>query len=56
VEYHLIADGLVIFGDKIYVLDDIDLKKIMLMDFHVKPYLGYSRYQNPLKAMEKFYY
>jgi len=38
VEYHLTTYGLVRFIDKIYVLKDIGLKKLILMEFHVKPY------------------
>ena len=42
--YHLIAYGFVIFRDKIYLLDNNELKKIILREFHVNPYSGHSGY------------
>ena len=36
-DYHLAIDGLVRFRDKLYVLDDSGLKKLILREFHVKP-------------------
>ena len=51
-----IIDGLVILRDKIYVLIDSELKKTILREFHVKLYLGHSRYQNTLTTLKKFYY
>lgn len=38
VDYHLIAYGLVIFRDNIYVLDDREIKNLILREFHVKLY------------------
>jgi len=32
------VDGLVKFKNKIYVLDDSELKKLTLREFHVQPY------------------
>ena len=43
-EYHLMTDGLVRFKNKIYVSDNSELKKLILREFHVKPYLGHSGY------------
>lgn len=40
-EYHLTKDGIVRFRDKIYVLDNNELKKAILREFHEKPYLGH---------------
>lgn len=42
--YRLMAYGLVRFRDKIYVLDCSELNKIILREFHVKPYSGHPRY------------
>lgn len=41
VDYHLMTNGLVIFRDRIYVLDDSGIKKNILREFHVKPYSGH---------------
>jgi len=47
-DYCLIADGLVRFKDKIYVLDRSELKKMILRVFHVKPYLCHPSYYKTL--------
>ena len=54
--YHLTIDGLIIFRDKIYVSDDSELKKLILREFHVKPYSGHPGYKKTLTAVKKFYY
>ena len=56
VDYHFIASGLLRFRDKIYVLDNSELKNIILREFHVKPYSYHPRYQKTLTTMNKFYY
>jgi len=56
VDYHLIVDGLVRFRDKIYLQDDSELKKLILREFHVKPYRGHPGYQKTLKTVKKLYY
>ena len=48
-------DGLVRFRDIMYLLDDSDLKNLILREFRVKPYLGHQRYQKTLKKIKKFY-
>jgi len=50
------TDGLVRFRDMIYVSDNSELKKAILREFHVKPYLGHPRYQKTLTTVKKFYY
>lgn len=54
--YHLTTDGLVRFRDQIYVLNCSELKKLILREFHVKPYSGHPRYQKTLSMVNKFYY
>jgi len=56
VYYHLMADGLVRFRKKIYVSDDSELKKLILREFHVKPYLGHPRYLKNLTTVKKLYH
>lgn len=53
--YHLMVDGLVRFRDKIYVSNCNELKKLILSEFHVKPYLGHVGYQKTLTMVNKFY-
>jgi len=36
--YCLTMDGLVRFRDRIYVLDINELRKVIVSEFHVKPY------------------
>ena len=36
-DYCLTVDGLVRFRDRIYLLDNNELKKVILREFHVKP-------------------
>ena len=55
-EYHLTIDGLVKFMNNIYVLDNSELKKLILMEFHVKPYSCHLGYQNTLTVLKKLYY
>lgn len=54
-DYHLTTDGLVRFRDNIYVLDNSELKKIILREFHVKQYSSHLGFQNTLTAVKKFY-
>ena len=56
VEYCLTKDGLIIFRDMIYVRDNNELKKVILREFQVKPYLGHPGYQKILIALKNFYY
>jgi len=44
VDYCLTTDRLVRFRYRIYVSDSSELKKVILKDFHVKPYSGHPRY------------
>ena len=53
---HLTADGLVRFRDNIYVSDNNELKKLILRDYHAKPYLGHPRYQKTMIVVKKLYY
>lgn len=39
-----------------FVSDNSELKKLILREFHVKPYSGRPRYQKTLTAINKFYY
>ena len=55
-DYHLTANGLVRFRDRIFVPDSSELKKVILMAFHAKPYSGHPGYQKTLRTMNKFYY
>jgi len=41
VDYCLTTDGLVRFKDMIYVSDNSEIKKVILREFHVKPYSGH---------------
>jgi len=50
------VDGLVGFRDKIYVPDDSELKKLILREFHVKPYSGHLGNQKMLIVVKKLYY
>ena len=55
-DYCLTVDGLVIFRDMMYILDNNELKKVISVDFHMKPNLGHPRYQKTLIVANKFYY
>lgn len=55
-DYCLIIDGFVKFRDRIYVPNNSELKKLILREFHVKPYSGYPGYQKTLTVVKKFYY
>jgi len=52
VDYHLTTNGLVRFRDRIYVPNNNELKKVILRDFHAKPYSGHSSYQKTLITMK----
>ena len=42
VDYCLTTYGLVRFRDRIYVPNNSELKKLILREFHAKPYSGHS--------------
>jgi len=44
VDYCLIVDGMVRFRDRIYVPDNSELKRLILREFHARPYSGHSGY------------
>lgn len=41
-DYCLTVDGLVKFRDMIYLRDKSEIKKVILREFHAKPYLGHQ--------------
>ena len=45
VDYHLTVDGMFRFRDMIYASENNELKKLILREFHVKPYSGHLGYQ-----------
>eukprot|EP00253_Pinus_taeda_P018697 PITA_18697 len=55
-DYCLKTDGLVKFRDRIYVPNNSELKKVILREFHAKPYSGNPGYQKTLTAVKKLYY
>ena len=56
VDYRLTTYGLIRFRDRIYVLDNSEIEKVTLREFHAKPYLCHPGYQNTLRAVKKLYY
>jgi len=48
-------NGFVRFRDRMYVSDNSELKKVILREFHTKPYLGHPGYQKALTIVKKFY-
>ena len=55
-DYCLTMNGLVKFRDKISVPDNSELKKVILREFHTKPYSGHPGYQKTLTAVKRYYY
>eukprot|EP00253_Pinus_taeda_P025539 PITA_25539 len=55
-DYRVTIDGLVRFRDKIYVSNYSELKKLILREFHTKPYSGHPGYEKTLTVVKKFYY
>jgi len=55
-DYCLTTDGLVRFKDRIYVLHNIELKKVILKVFHAKPYSSHQCYQKTVTEVKRFYY
>ena len=55
-DYFLTMNGLARFRDKRYVPDKNELKKVILREFHVKPYSGHPGYQKTLTTVKRFYY
>ena len=56
VDYCLTVGGLGRFRDMIYVPDISKLKKVILKEFHAKPYSGHPIYQKKLTVVKKIYY
>jgi len=44
VEYHPTTNGLIRFRDMIYVPNNSELKKLILREFHAKPYSSHPGY------------
>lgn len=55
-DHFLTTDGLVMFRDKIYVSNNIELTKVTLMEFHAKPYLGHPGYHKTLTTVNIFHF
>lgn len=55
-DYCLRADGLIKFRDMIYVPYGSEIKKLILRDFHAKPYSSHPGYQKTFTTMKPFYY
>ena len=55
-DYCLTADGLVRFRKRIYVPNNSELKKVILREFHAKPYSSHPSYHKILKKVNKLYY
>jgi len=51
VDYCLTTYGLVGFRDMIYVQDNSELEKVILMEFHAKPFSDHLGYQKTLIAV-----
>jgi len=49
-------DGLVKFKDRVYLSDNSELKKVILREFHVKPYSAHPSYHKTLTAVKRYYY
>lgn len=49
-------DGLIRFKNRIYVPYNNELKKLILMEFHVEPYSDHLGYQKMLATIKKLYY
>lgn len=56
VDYCLPIDEMVKFRDTIYVSNNSELKKMMLREFHVKPYISYPGYHMTLTIVKRFYF
>ena len=55
-KYCLTMDELVIFRDRIYLLDSSELKKVILRELHANSYSCHPGYQKTLTVVKKFYY
>ena len=55
-DFCLTEDGFIKFRDMIYVFDSSELKKVILREFHAKPYLGQPCYHKTLTEVKNFYY
>ena len=53
VDYLLTENVLVRFRDMIYVSDNSELKKVILREFHAKPYSGHLGYHKTLNCSEE---
>ena len=55
-DYCVTTDGLVRFRDRICIPDKSELKKVILREFHAKPYSGHLGYQKTLIVVKRYYY
>lgn len=56
VDYCLTTDGLVRFRDMIHVPDNSEVKKVILREFHVKPYSHHPGYQKTLTTVKRIHH
>jgi len=56
VDYHLTTDGLIKFRERIYVLNNNELKNLTMRGFQDNPYLYHLGYQKTMTTMTNFYY
>jgi hypothetical protein len=54
--YQLRVDNLLIYNKRLYVLDSIDLRKLIMDEFHRRPYVGHLGYQKMVTTTRQLYY
>jgi hypothetical protein len=54
--YQLTIDNLLLYNNRLYVPESLDLKKLIMDDFHRRPYVGRFGYQKMVIVVRKLYY
>jgi hypothetical protein len=54
--YHLTIDGLLMYNNNMYIPNLVEIKNIILDEFHKRPYVGRPSYQNMIMKKIKLYY
>jgi hypothetical protein len=54
--YQLTIDNLLLYNNRLYVPESLDLKKLIMDDFHRRPYVDHHGYQKMGTIVRKLYY
>jgi hypothetical protein len=55
-EYQLTTDELLLYNNRLHIPDSIELKHLIMDEFHGRPYVDYPGYQKMITTVRQLYY